>query len=179
MSGPGDIDGEVSGEEAAWRDLISHFDDAVGLDPVDAPWPSREDLSDGTRSTAPADPGDPADPAAFRQQPERYLPYDSIIVTRPPGGPRSYTPPGEPDEDHYVPVPLPPPGKLDPLTKAAWLAVLGGPGYLLVVSLFLHLSVSPLAAFVAVAAFVGGFVTLVIKLGDHSRDDDDDDGAVL
>jgi len=26
MSGPGDIGGEVSGDEAAWRDLIARFD---------------------------------------------------------------------------------------------------------------------------------------------------------
>jgi hypothetical protein len=78
-----------------------------------------------------------------------------------------------------VPVPLPPPAKLDPVAKAAWVAVIGGPAYLLVVSLFLNLTVSPTAAFICVAAFVGGFVALIVKAGDRSRRDDDDDGAVL
>ena len=59
------------------------------------------------------------------------------------------------------------------------LGVVGGPGYLLFVSLFLHMAVSATAAFIAVAAFVGGFATLIVKLGDRSRRDDDDDGAVL
>jgi hypothetical protein len=68
---------------------------------------------------------------------------------------------------------------MDPITKAAWVAVIGGPAYLLVVSLFLNMAVSPTAAFIAVGAFVGGFVTLVVKLGNRPRRDDDDDGAVL
>ena len=181
MSGPGDIDGEVSGDEAAWRELIAHFDDVVAPDPVETPWPSREDLPDRpahARPAEPADPADTADPGTVRQ-PGRQLPYDRLIATRPAGDPRSYSPPDDPADARYLPAPLPPPGKLDAVTKAAWAAVVGGPAYLLVVSLFLHLSVSPLAAFIAVAAFVGGFVTLVIKLGDHSDGDDDDDGAVL
>jgi predicted DNA repair protein MutK len=77
-----------------------------------------------------------------------------------------------------VPVPLPPPGRLDSAAKAALVGVLGGPGYL-ILSAFLHWAISPLVAFVAVAAFVAGFVTLVVKLGDRPRRDDDDDGAVL
>ena len=64
------------------------------------------------------------------------------------------------------------------------MAVIGGPaGYLLVASLFLNLTVSPTAAFIAVAAFVGGFVTLTddrrCSSCSGSRRDDDDDGAVL
>ncbi|MGH3304522.1 MAG: hypothetical protein ACRDOK_23145, partial [Streptosporangiaceae bacterium] len=89
-----------------------------------------------------------------------------------------YTPADE-DDDRYVPAPLPPPARLDPISKAALAAVIGGPGYLLVVSVFLHWTISATAAFVAVAAFIGGFVTLVVKLGDRPGRDDDDDGAVL
>jgi hypothetical protein len=98
-------------------------------------------------------------------------------VIRPAGDPRAYSPPEE-DDERYVPVPLPPPGRLDSAAKAALVGVLGGPGYL-ILSAFLHWTISPLAAFVAVAAFVAGFVTLVVKLGDRPRRDDDDDGAVL
>jgi hypothetical protein len=99
-------------------------------------------------------------------------------VIRPAGDPRNYTPPEEEDKP-YVPVPLPPPAKMDSVTKAALVGVIGGPGYLLVVSVFLHWAISAEAALIAVAAFVAGFVTLVVKLGDRSSGDDDDDGAIL
>jgi uncharacterized membrane protein len=65
------------------------------------------------------------------------------------------------------------------VSKGAWVAVIGGPAYLLIVGLFLHWSISATAAFLAVAAFVGGFATLVVKMGDNHRRDDDDDGAVV
>jgi hypothetical protein len=93
--------------------------------------------------------------------------------------PRSYTPPEAEDEEQYVPEPLPPPAKLDSASKAALAGVIGGPGYLIVASIFLHWTISAEAALIAVAAFVGGFVMLVLKLGDRPGGDDDDDGAVL
>jgi hypothetical protein len=337
MSGPGDIDGEVSGEEAAWRDLIARFDVPDDRTGAGAPWPASEDLPDGPgskadalepdpsasatpdpsshesggqaardrsvaddgparapdaqgpadrqsaspadrpadrqsaspadrptdrqsaspadrptdrQSASPADrPADrqsasPADRPADRQSaspPERqsaspadrqstgredrqsaspadrqstgpadrpgrsdsgsrpdqvpgpgshpaigfavptdgyFIPTDRTRVIRPAGDPRSYTPADEQDEP-YVPEPLPPPAKLDSMTKAALVGVIGGPGYLLIASIFMHWTISAEAALLAVAAFVGGFVTLVIKLGDRSGHDDDDDGAVL
>ena len=185
MSGPGDIGGEVSGDEAAWRDLIARFDVPADLEQTEHPWPSSEDLPATPLSgSAVADPGsaDRADPLVTRDcpelKPDPYQPADRGRVIRHATDPRSYSPPDEADE-RYVPEPLPPPAKLDAVTKAAWVAVIGGPAYLLVVSLFLNLTVSPTAAFIAVAAFVGGFVTLIVKLGDRQKRDDDDDGAVL
>jgi hypothetical protein len=228
MSGPGDIDGEVSGDEAAWRDLIAHFDDPASPETSEAPWPASENLTESARgseagtglpdSTGGAAPGAPpapappapappaagttappaapdaagggragqapaADSASGHREPPResagiFIPIDRTRVIRQAGDPRSYSPPDEEDE-RYVPVPLPPPRKLDPVSKGAWVAVIGGPAYLVIVGLFLHWSISATAAFFAIAAFVGGFVTLVVKLGDHPRRDDDDDGAVL
>jgi hypothetical protein len=263
MSGPGDIDGEVSGDEAAWRDLIARFDVPADRSGASLPWPVSEDLPEPPASpespaatsteqdAAPADPtarradpsatsteqdagpaeadladrsteqdaapaaprdgsdagrqpdqlGGPADqpdqlggpanqPASPANQPAspaslpaspviRFAsPADRTRVIRPAGDPRSYTPAEEEDEP-YVPVPLPPPAKMDSVTKAALAGVIGGPGYLLIASLFLHWTISPEAAFVAIAAFVAGFVTLVVKLGDRSGRDDDDNGAVL
>jgi hypothetical protein len=236
MSGPGDIDGEVSGEEAAWRDLIARFDDPADRISTGVPWPAREDLAEPTspaetsdtlidspqssvgpaastadpaaspdepRGTADpssrtADPsgrtadassrtadssGRTADPSGASDHPARpttsfTIPMDRMRLIRPAGDPRSYTPPEESDEP-FVPVPLPPPAKLDTASKAALAGIIGGPGYLLIASVFLHWTISAEAALIAVAAFVGGFVTLVMKLGDHSGRDDDDDGAVL
>jgi hypothetical protein len=106
-----------------------------------------------------------------------YIPADRTRVIRPAGDPRSYSPP-EDDDERYVPAPLPPPARLDAVAKAAIFGVIGGPGYLLL-SVLMHWAISATAAFAAVAAFVGGFVALVLKLGDRPRRDDDDDGAVL
>lgn len=214
MSGAGDTNGEVSRDEAAWRDLIARFDLPADPAATGAPWPAREDLAgpaaadaetpqagrvadaaagpDQTDVGAAADPViSPDQPASQRAVPPHtrpwvrpgeadggYSPADRTRVIRPAGDPRSYTPPDE-DDEPYVPVPLPPPARLDPISKAALAGVIGGPGYLLVVSVFLHWTISATAAFVAVAAFIGGFVTLVVKLGDRPRRDDDDDGAVL
>ncbi len=220
MSSSGDIGGEVSGEEAAWRDLIARFDAPAYAD-VDRPWPSRENLPDamqpgadqataagpamaaGTESAtgpgpaagsgtdpgagavtdpaAGADPGVSADQVPGADQAGKaatgvFVPADRTRVIRYAGDPRSYSPPDEEDEA-YVPVPLPPPAKLDAVAKAAWAGLIGGPLYLLL-GTFLHWTISGIEAFAAVAAFVGGFVTLVVRLGDRERGDDDD-GAVL
>lgn len=211
MSGTGDTGGEVSRDEAAWRDLIARFDLPADPEVTGVPWPDREDLSQPAEASL--DPPAPgrhagnsgpdlggvadtvADPVISPDQFEGqsavppgvrpwagpsggYTPVDRTRVIRPAGDPRSYTPPEE-DDERYVPVPLPPPRRLDPVSKAALAGVIGGPAYLLIVSVLLRWQISATAAFVAVAAFIGGFVTLVVKLGDRPRRDDDDDGAVL
>jgi len=75
-----------------------------------------------------------------------------------------------------VPPPLP---TLDPVTKGAWAALFGGPAYLLIATMA-DWAVPGWAAFLAVGAFVAGFATLVIRMGDRPpRDSGPDDGAVL
>jgi hypothetical protein len=81
------------------------------------------------------------------------------------------------DEDTYVPPPPEPLPQLDPVTKGAWAGLLGGPGYLLAATL-VGWKVSDWAALLAIVAFIGGFATLVLRMGDKPRDDDDD-GAVI
>jgi len=200
MSGPGDVGGEVSGEEAAWRDLVARYDAPAQEYAEAVPWPEREDLarpveaettsestgSLGTEDTGLADSGSRTESSrteASRTEASRteasgsYTPVDRTRVIRQAGDPRSYTPPEEEDEP-YIPEPLPPPAKLDTVAKAAWTCVIGGPAYLLI-AWFLHWIISGVAAFAAVAAFVGGFATLVVRGGNKPRRDDDDDGAVL
>lgn len=106
--------------------------------------------------------------------------------TPPPAG-NGAAPPaprGGPDADpladeHFVPPPPPPLPRLPPVQKGAWVALFGGPGYLLVATLA-GWSVAGWLAILAIAAFVGGFMTLVLHLGDD-RDEDSgpDDGAVV
>jgi hypothetical protein len=84
------------------------------------------------------------------------------------------------DEEHFIPPAPPPLPSLDPLAKGAWAALFGGPGYL-VVATAAGWSVSGIAAFCAVAAFVTGFAILVLRMNEPGPGgpDDGDDGAVV
>jgi hypothetical protein len=95
-----------------------------------------------------------------------------------PGVPADETPAD--DEEHFIPPAPPPLPKLDPVTKGAWAALFGGPGYLMVATA-VGWSVSGLAAFCAVAAFVAGFAILVLRMHEPGPGgpDDGDDGAVV
>jgi hypothetical protein len=89
----------------------------------------------------------------------------------------------ENDEEHFIPPPPPPLPKLDPVTKGAWAALFGGPGYLIAATAA-GWSVPGIAAFCAVAAFVTGFAILVLRMNDPPGSgpgdpDDGDDGAVV
>jgi hypothetical protein len=86
----------------------------------------------------------------------------------------------EDDSEHFVPPPPLPLPKLDPVTKGAWAALFGGPGYL-VVATAAGWSVPGIAAFCAVAAFVTGFAILVLRMNEPGPGgpDDGDDGAVV
>jgi hypothetical protein len=176
MSGPGDIDGEVSGEEAAWRDLVARYEAPRETDVADAPWPAEEDLPEAGTATAelPATQGEPDG-----QDDDDASPVDRARVIRPATDPRSWTPAEEAEEEDepYVP-PLPPPAKMDAVTKGAWVALVCGPGYLLLGTLA-GWTISGTEALAAIAAFIAGFIILVIKMGDRPRRDDNDDGAVL
>ena len=66
-----------------------------------------------------------------------------------------------------------------PHAEGAWLALFGGPSYLLAATLA-NWSVPGWLAIGAIAAFVGGFMMLVLNLGeDRDHDSDPDDGAVV
>jgi hypothetical protein len=198
MSGPGDVGGEVSGDEAAWRDLIARFDSPASQATEEAPWPASEDLpeNDLPASARPGDsaPGDgrpdeqpdgarpdggrAAEPGASGTRSiEGYVPPEGMKIIRFTSDPRGYSPPEEADEP-YVPEPLPPPARMDAVSKGAWLALICGPGYLLLGTV-LQWSISGTEALVAIAAFIAGFVILVVKMGDRPPRDDDDDGAVV
>jgi len=190
------------GEEAVWLDLIARFG-APAPEPADGetqPWPDREDLASPavrvSPNPGPADDGLPTDTDAVPSEPPTNptglpglpvmlpdQPWPTLGGTPPVGGmgsgPRDSITPHDPADDHFVP-PVPPPlPRLDPVTKLAWIGLFGGPLYLLI-STAVGSTISGLAAFLAVAAFVGGFVVLVLRM-DNGRppDSGSDDGAVV
>lgn len=174
------------GDEAAWLDLVARFDSpALNSDDGATPWPEREDLA-GPVHVTPVIPDAPLAPDALPFDPPASPPANQ---SGRPGqsrprvgggyGPRDSVAPDHPDDDHYVPPPPPPLPKLDPVTKVAWLALFGGPCYLLIATA-VGWAVSGLAAFLAVAAFVGGFAVLVLRMDNGGpRDSGPDDGAVV
>jgi hypothetical protein len=194
-NGAGENAAGGDGEEAAWLDLIARFD-TPAADDGGAPWPDREDLAGPVRVTPtlpdafprepptnpsglPGAPGTPgtsgtSGAAGLPTMPEQPWPR---LNGGP--GPRDTTAPEDAAEEHYVP-PVPPPlPKLDPITKGAWLALFGGPLYLLIATA-VGWTISGVAAFLAVAAFVGGFAVLVLRMdGGGPRDSGPDDGAVV
>jgi hypothetical protein len=194
------------GEEAAWRDLVAHYTKPAVTEDTPTPWPTREDLpgrgapgaeAASSDSSGPdtadlditgLDVAGPDDPGAGVPQPPgpRWPAVPGPFGGMNPGPPQihivrpaSSAPlPGD-DDDHFVPPVPPPMPRLDPVTKGAWVALFGGPAYLLI-AVMLSWQVPGLAAFAAVAAFVGGFATLVVRMGDRPpRDSGPDDGAVV
>ena len=155
-----------SEEEAAWLDLVGRFDAPATAGDAPVPWPDSENL---TPPAAPAPLAPPPLPAAPR-----------AIAPAPASGgavPAPADPPAE--EEHYVPPPPPPLPRLSPLTKGAWVALFGGPGYLLTATMA-GWTIPGWLGFGAVAAFIGGFIVLVLHVGDdHDRDSGPDDGAVV
>ena len=199
--------GGDGGEDAVWLDLIARFGAPAPetADGESQPWPDREDLAGPVRvspNPGPAD-GPPTDTDALPGEPPTNPTGLPGLPVMPPirpcrtsrgrtsaparasrvggmgTGPRDSIAPDDPADEHFVP-PVPPPlPKLQPVTKLAWIALFGGPLYLLI-STAIGSTISGLAAFLAVAAFVGGFVVIVLRM-DNGRPPDSgpDDGAVV
>ena len=168
----GSADTDSSGPDTA--DL-----DATDLDApdLDAPELDGADI-DADLETTDGDEPETGDPPTA----PGASPVPGVIPAPPPLRiirPASAAPPPADEDEHFVP-PVPPPlPQLDPLTKGAWVALFGGPAYLLI-AVMVDWQVPGWAAFLAVAAFIGGFATLVVHMGERPpRDSGPDDGAVV
>lgn len=167
----------AAGRGAAGPDttgLDSGGPDSAGLDAADLDAPDLGAEPDATDGDEPETGEAPAAPGAS--------PVPGVIPATPPLRiirPASPAPLPADEDEHFVP-PVPPPlPHLDPLTKGAWVALFGGPAYLLV-AVMVDWQVPGWAAFLAVAAFIGGFATLVVHMGERPpRDSGPDDGAVV
>ncbi|MED7925557.1 hypothetical protein SMD20_14990 [Nonomuraea sp. LP-02] len=150
-----------SDEDEVWRQIVASFNDTAERDSADQPWPDSENV--------------PAEPTRRVVKPSEELEEDL-------DEPEDKHDEGEDGEEegHYVPPPPPPLPKVDLATKVAWVALFGGPAYLLIAAMA-NWHMEGWALFTAVAAFIGGFVALVVRMGDGppSNDSGWDDGAVL
>lgn len=205
----GDRPGAV--DDAVWTELVASFhastadrpglwpdaenlpgdpdgpgDVATGL-PTQTPYGpgSQPHGHDGTPSTGAGVNATPMTPSRVVRPASRpgqdAPPPAPPAVTWTAAGPRDWDPPFDPDDEGFVPPPPPPLPELGVPTKAAWLAGLGGPGYLTLATI-LHWNTPQWAALLCVLAGVIGFGYLVSRLKDRPDDGDDDPddfGAVV
>lgn len=83
------------------------------------------------------------------------------------------------DEEHFSPPTPRLHFSTDPVTRAGWVGIIGGP-LLLLANVWGIFTLDGLAPAVGVAAFVAGFIALVVRMPDRlSIDEGPDDGAVL
>lgn len=149
-----------SDEDEVWRQIVASFNDTAERDSADQPWPDSENV--------------PAEQPARRVVRPAEAEHDDDHA-----GDHAEAAADDDDEGHFEPPPPPPLPKLDLVTKVAWVALFGGPAYLLVAAMA-DWQMEGWALFTAVAAFIGGFVALVVRMGDGPPGDSGwDDGAVL
>ncbi|MBI0294293.1 hypothetical protein JBE04_07320 [Streptomyces sp. PRKS01-29] len=115
-------------------------------------------------------------------KPDKTEKPGGFIVYAPGVGPRDWEPDepseddfDETDEGHFVPPEPPPLPESDTTSRFAWLGVLGGPLLLLGVVLF-QVEMVWWIATLGVGGFLGGFVTLVLRMKDDDEEEDDDPG---
>jgi hypothetical protein len=148
-------------EDAIFAEIVA----GVGETPTDVSWPDEENLG-------------PIGDEDERRDAAGLLPTARVVYYSEGPAKEDDEEFPEPDEEgHYEPPPPPPLPTGDPTTRVAWLCLVGGPLYILATVVF-RWNAPGWAAFLAVAAFIGGFVTLVLRMGDEPRDGDDD-GAIV
>jgi hypothetical protein len=152
--------GTDADDDAAWRAIVAAYD-RPSTDVVPR-WPTSEDVADDPEAT-----GQPSEaPSGWGTPKDTDEPRRSRRV-------------GDPDEERYQPPPPPPLPRVDPITRAAWCGVLGVPLFFLVTTIA-GVELPDGLALLALAAFVGGFVTLVARMKDRPPNDSGpDDGAVV
>jgi hypothetical protein len=157
---------ERSTEDAEWKSLVRQFNapSAPGHDGGETPvprWPVSEDVDEKYEPLidVPAGliVGDSTDDEEEDKPAKKKAddPHDHFVPPEPPRGPR-----------------------LDWISRVAWLGLIGGP-LLLILAAVLDFGTGRITT-IAVVGFIGGFLTLVIRMKDRlPPDDTPDDGAVV
>ncbi|MGI5159695.1 hypothetical protein [Microbispora sp. CA-102843] len=159
-----------SDEDEVWRQIVASFNETAEDASAEQPWPDRENVTEET------DAGD-GDGAPGGRAPGDEAPEDGARDDDRAG--EEQAPARVGDDDHYVPPPPPPLPQGDALSRVSWLALFGGPAYLLLAAL-LDWPMDGWIVFAAVSAFIAGFVILVVRMGDGPPADSGwDDGAVV
>lgn len=161
--------GAATHDEATWAAIVASFEAASAPDVP--PWPASEDVEPDDRVQGKASADEHRSDRLLRAA-EPEPPADRPAELAGAEG-------GTSDEEHFVPPPPPPVPRADRITRWAWAGLMGGPTFLFGAALAsAHLA--DWVAFLAVAAFVTGFVTLVARMKDRPpRDSGGDDGAVV
>lgn len=155
-------------EDRAFAEIVAGFDRPT--DDVVPRWPVEEDVDD--ESDSPPDAGFSTATIRRARGMEDPDEEDTDDLTDLEGIREAVTP----ADDRYIPPPPPPLPKLETATKLAWLAMMVGP-VLLVLSAAADVYVPTWLSALAVLAFVGGFVALVLRM--KGGPPDNEDGAIV
>jgi hypothetical protein len=141
-------------DEDAWQAIVENYGERVEIEDGPATEPAVS-LSPGA-GVKPLDGGLDDEP-------------DTDVDAEPDDGPDAV--------ERFVPPPPPPLPRLPPDRFLAWSGLFGSPA-LLLVCLVTGVSLPPWLGYLLVAAFIGGFVYLVVQMP-REHDDPWDDGARL
>lgn len=185
--GPGDVHPDEREDrpgldvDAAFAAIVADF--GAPVPEGGGPWPAAEDVrpDEPPAAEVPLDDGPDVGLRQPRRGPRHRLPDGSSVPGAydiDPQDDEDDAPDGAHDpHDRFVPPEPPPITSADLPSRLAWIGVIGGPLFLLIAALAWR-SLPTLVVIGALAAFIGGFVTLVARLP-RDRGDDSDDGAVV
>ncbi|MFE9095213.1 hypothetical protein [Streptomyces sp. NPDC007264] len=169
-------------EDAAWAAIVAGYGEEPPDPPGSRPFRSVEDLALPEPEPEGEDDGG-VEGGGAGDKPAK--PLGSSVSFAPGVGPRDYTARepsdddfDEDDEGHFVPPEPPPLPAADATAKFAWLAVIGGP-VLLLLAVLLGWEMTWWLATLGVGGFLGGFVTLVVRMKTDEDDGDPGRGAVV
>ncbi|GAA1152484.1 hypothetical protein [Nocardioides aquiterrae] len=143
-------DGADEAEERAWRAIVENYGDRAEIDESPTAPPQASSAPFGGRF---------GDPSAFPAESD-----DEPFVA-------------DEEEEGFTPPEPPPLPRVEPDRLLAWAGVLGSPVVLLCALLF-SIGMPVWLGYLLVAAFVGGFLYLVVKMPREPRDPWDDGAQV-
>ena len=159
-------------EERAWADIVAGYD--LTADDAVPRWSVHEDVEPeppGRRDARSRDAGDGSEDGA-----DHGTPDENAVTDAGADGSDRPTQRSARQDERFVPPPPPPLPRVDTTTKVAWLALAGGPVALLLATVG-GFYVPPWLALAGVVAFIGGFLTLVLRM--KGGPPDDEDGAIV